>query len=77
MASFSIRGLDDRTLERLRIRAARHGVSMEEEVRHILAAAVAAPERIGDLAMQLFGPAHGVDLDRAEHPPHEPIRFTG
>jgi len=70
------RKLDERTLEQLRIRAARHGVSMEEEVRRILGAAVAAPERIGDLAVQLFGPANGVDLALSAHPPREPLEFT-
>ena len=76
MASLSIRKLDERTLEQLRIRAARHGVSMEEEVRRILGAAVAAPERIGDLAVQLFGPTNGVDLTLPAHPPREPVEFT-
>jgi len=36
MTSLTIRKLDDATKQRLRIRAARHGVSMEEEVRRIL-----------------------------------------
>ena len=36
MSSLTIRNLDDATKQRLRIRAARHGVSMEEEVRRIL-----------------------------------------
>lgn len=33
MASLSIRKLDDETYDRLRDRAVRHGVSMEEEAR--------------------------------------------
>lgn len=36
MATLTIRNLDDATMERLRIRAARHGTSLEEEVRAIL-----------------------------------------
>lgn len=36
MASLTIRNVDDDTKQRLRVRAARHGVSMEEEVRRIL-----------------------------------------
>ncbi len=76
MANLSVRKLDEQTLERLRIRAARHGVSMEEEARRVLKRGVSAPERIGDLAVQLFGPAHGVDLELAAHPPHEPPDFT-
>lgn len=51
LANMSVRKLDEETLNRLRDRAARHGVSMEEEVRQILKRAVAAPERLGDLAM--------------------------
>ena len=72
MASLSVRKLDDETLARLRMRAASRGVSMEEEARRILKAAVAAPERLGDIAVQQFGPQYGVDLELPEHAPHEP-----
>jgi plasmid stability protein len=72
MASLSIRRLDERTVDRLRIRAARRGVSMEEEARSILCAAVSGPERIGDLATSMFGPTHGVDLDLPVRTPHQP-----
>src|SRR5712671_4676754 len=51
MASLTIRQLDDDVKRRLRLRAARHGRSMEEEARHLLAlhlatgpAATATPE---------------------------------
>ena len=37
MASLTIRQLDDDVKRRLRLRAARHGRSMEEEARHLLA----------------------------------------
>lgn len=40
MANVSIRNLDDSVRERLRVRAAAHGRSMEAEVRAILADAV-------------------------------------
>jgi antitoxin FitA len=43
MSALSIRNLDDRVKERLRVRAARHGRSMEAEVRSILTEAVAEP----------------------------------
>ncbi len=76
MASLSVRKLDDETLARLRVRAASRGVSMEEEARRILKAAVAAPERLGELALQIFGPLHGVDLELPEHAPHEPTAIT-
>jgi hypothetical protein len=55
MPSLSVRRIDSDVYERLRIRAPRHGVSMEEEVRRILRRSVAAPERLGDLALQYFG----------------------
>ena len=72
MASLSIRKIDDEVYEMLRIRAAKHGVSMEEEVRRILKRAVAAPERLGDLAVEYFG-NDGVDLDLPRREPHEPM----
>ena len=59
MASLSVRKLDDNTLERLRARATRHGVSMEEEVRRIIRFAVSSPERLGDFAVGLFSVAYG------------------
>lgn len=40
MATLTIRDLDDRVRDRLRVRAARNGRSMEAEVRAILAAEV-------------------------------------
>jgi plasmid stability protein len=43
MAAVSIRDLDDGVRERLRMRAARHGRSMEAEIRAILADAVSEP----------------------------------
>jgi plasmid stability protein len=73
MANLSVRKLDNETLSMLRIQAARHGVSMEEEARQILRRAVRAPERLGDLAQQLFGPVQGVDLELPERAAHEPV----
>ena len=67
MATLTVRNLDDSVKERLRVRAAQHGVSMEAEVRNILQASVAteAP-REGNLADRihaLFAPLGGVDLE--------------
>jgi plasmid stability protein len=75
MPSISVRRLDDETYERLRVRAAADGVSMEEEARRILKRAVASPEKLGGLALELFGPRHGVALQLPERTPHEPIIF--
>ena len=65
MASITIRGIDDELKERLRIRAARHGHSMEEEARIILRSAVGGitgPELL-NLTERLFGEEHGVELE--------------
>ncbi|WP_027876954.1 FitA-like ribbon-helix-helix domain-containing protein [Meiothermus cerbereus] len=40
MASLTIRNLDETTKQALRLRTARHGVSMEEEARRILKSAL-------------------------------------
>ncbi len=73
MANLSVRKIDDDTYESLRIRAARHGVSMEEEVRRIFRRTVAAPERLGDLAVEIFGSKYGVELELPARKPHEPL----
>jgi plasmid stability protein len=62
----SIRNLDDRVKERLRLRAARHGRSMEAEMRAILTEAVSEPgEDIGlfQALLDKFGQLGGVELD--------------
>ena len=53
MTSLTIRNLDDATKQRLRIRAARHGVSMEEEVRRILKATLHPTEAPSELGKHL------------------------
>ena len=75
MANLSIRQVDEETLRQLRLRAARHGVSTEEEVRRILRRAVSSPERLGDLAFSMFGATHGVELELSPCTPHHPIEF--
>jgi plasmid stability protein len=73
MASLSVRKIEEEVYERLKRRAARHGVSTEEEVRRILRRAVSTPERLGELAVRLFGSEHGVELEPSPRPPHEPL----
>ena len=66
MAALSIRGLDDDVRERLRIRAARNGRSMEAEIRVILAGAVREPATAADLfttILDRFGDIGGVELE--------------
>jgi plasmid stability protein len=66
LSAMSIRNLDERVKERLRVRAARHGRSMEAEARAILADAVSEPGDAGGLAQAIiagFGAVGGVELD--------------
>lgn len=66
VVAVSIRGLDERVKERIRVRAARHGRSMEAEMRAILTAAVAEPEEQRGLLGALldrFGTLGGVELE--------------
>ena len=66
LASISFRNLDDRVKERLRIRAAVHGRSMESEIRANLAEAVSEPIESGNVFAALldrFGGIGGVELD--------------
>jgi plasmid stability protein len=75
MATMTIRDIDDRLKARLRLRAARHGHSMEEEAREILRTALSAPRsRNGSLVDSIrarIGPPGGIELEIA---PREPIR---
>ena len=74
MASITIRNLEDDLKRRLRIRAAEHGRSMEEEAREILQEVVTRPAAPRDLAAAIrsrvaaFG---GMELDL---PPRDPMR---
>jgi len=66
MAAVSIRDLDDSVREKLRIRAARHGRSMEAEMRAILTAAVRDEDPTQGLFSTLvdrFVEIGGVELD--------------
>lgn len=66
MAALSVRNLDETVRERLRVRAAQHGRSMEAEIRAILTDAVSPPTDPKGLAQALltrFGDIGGVDLD--------------
>lgn len=70
MASLTIRQLDENVKRQLRLRAAAHGRSMEEEARAILGEAVSgkAPPRrnIGAEIHAIFAAIGGVELDLPE-----------
>jgi plasmid stability protein len=74
MASITIRNLDDDIKQRLRVRAAEHGRSMEEEAREILRRVMteAPPARNPAAAIRArVTPSDRVDL---ELPAREPLR---
>jgi antitoxin FitA len=75
VASIVIRQLDEDLKGRLRVQAARHGRSMEEEARTILRNALSSETGSGqdllDAIRDLFGPLGGVEL---ELPPRGPMR---
>lgn len=75
MASLTIRNIDDALKRRLRLQAAEHGRSMEEEVREILRAAVGAslgPADLGQSIHARFAALGGVEL---ELPARGPMRI--
>ena len=67
MASITIRNLDDGLKSQLRLRAAQHGRSMEDEARHILRIALAektrGPSNLFDGIRRRIAPLGGVDLE--------------
>ena len=81
MATLTIRNLDARLKERLRVRAALHGRSMEEEVRTILRAAIAQqgsePSNLGESIHRRFKKHGGIELElpARDELVGEPIKF--
>jgi plasmid stability protein len=80
MASITIRKLPEPTKERLRVRAARSGMSLEAYTRKILQAASQGDPseelNLADLAQSCFGTKNGLDLNlppRGKNRP--PLRF--
>ena len=66
MASITVRNLDDDVKTKLRLQAARHGRSMEAEVREIIRRGIEdtqTNETVADLFARNFGPDNGFDLD--------------
>src|SRR5712691_3096991 len=89
LASVTVRKIADGVKERLRVRAARHGRSLEEELRRILTRAAnesvpasgnreidVAPDNVADAIARIVDPIGGIELDL---PPRgrnrEPPRF--
>jgi antitoxin FitA len=79
IASLTIRNLDEDTKARLRMRAARHKRSMEEEARTLLREALAKPaaasRSLAGAIRKRFSPFHGVQLDLPDRAPiREPLQ---
>ena len=75
MASITIRNLDDDVKRRLRVRAAEHGRSMEEEARDILRQVVGqpgAPKNLGQTIHARFAAVGGIDLPPTKRSPMRP-----
>ena len=75
MASITIRKLDEETKHRLRVRAAHHKRSMEEEARHILRQALGEKAgkaaNLAEAVRRRFEPLGGIEL---QVPEREPMR---
>ena len=74
MASITIRNLDEDLKQRLRIRAAEKGTSMEQEVRDILRMSLYSDrptaKNLAEAIKRRFAPLGGVEL---KIPPREPM----
>ncbi len=81
MASITIRNLDDNLKSLLRVRAAQHHRSMEEEARMILREAVSdrmfEQRNLLEITRDYFGPLGGVELELpTRHPMGDPPDFS-
>ena len=75
MASLSVRRLDGEVIRRLKIRAQRDGLSVEETVRRILADAVVDVEPAGAMIRRIIGD-DAIDCDLPAREVDDPIDFT-
>ncbi len=75
MASLSVRRVDGEVVRRLKMRAQRDGLSVEETVRRILADAVVDVEPAGAMIRRIMGD-DAIDLDLPAREVDDPIDFT-
>lgn len=76
MTGLTIRNVDAATKQRLRMRAARHGVSMEEEVRRILKDALRPAEATSGLGKRLCDRFAGLGAEEFVVPERHTPRNT-
>jgi plasmid stability protein len=74
MASLTIRNLDNNLKAQLRQRAARHGRSMEAEVRNILMQTLIAPVGELNLAAAIHRRFESLDVESLPIPPRQAVR---
>ncbi len=75
MGSITIRNLEDDTEQRLRVRAAEHGRSMEEEAREILCRVMGKEAVPADLAASIRARIAPSERGAIDLPPREPMRI--
>jgi antitoxin FitA len=79
VASITIRKLDERVKAKLRVRAAHHGRSMEEEareiLRHVLIAEKSRAQNLAEAIRKHIEPLGGVELSLPKRQPvrHPPV----
>lgn len=75
MASLTIRNVDDDLKQRLRLQAARHGCSMEQEARNILRSAVETPLAGAGFAQKIQQRFAGLGAENLPIPPRRAARL--
>jgi plasmid stability protein len=80
MTTLTVRNVDPTLKERLRVRAAHNGRSMESELRHILSAVLAEDQaqeiNLAEAIRRRFAPLGGVELEpHPRQPVGEPPSF--
>ncbi len=75
MASLTIRNFDDELKARLRLQAAQHGWSMEQEAREILRRAVQAPSAGPGFAQKIHKRFAALDLQELPVPKRRAARL--
>ncbi len=75
MSGLTIRNLDPAVKKGLRMQAARHACSMEEEARKILRAAILQPveeKGLGSFIQKKFNKTGGIEIDPVRSAPRHP-----
>jgi len=75
MAAITIRNVDEEIKNRLRLQAARHGCSMEQEVREILHRALMSKQGQPAFAQRIQQRFSALELDELPIPKRQPARI--